>query len=71
MIAGMSGDKIFPVKPAPDRAGWTRISFLKYKLSDNVLYLNFSNSTYCEAKKAKPQRETLVGLALKRTEGTF
>jgi hypothetical protein len=36
-----------------------------------VLYLNFSNSTYCEAKKAKPQRETLVGLALKRTEGTF
>jgi hypothetical protein len=31
------GDKIFQIKPGPDRAGWTRIKFLKYKLSDNLL----------------------------------
>jgi hypothetical protein len=34
--------KFFQIRPAPDRAGWTRINFLKYKLSDNLLYVNSS-----------------------------
>src|SRR4030095_14119794 len=55
---------IFQVKPAPDRAGWTRDQISQYKLSDNVLYVNCAlTRPYCETKKAKAQRERLVGLA--------
>ena len=40
------------------------INFLKYKLPDNVLYVNCPlTRPYCETKKAKAQREKLVGLA--------
>ncbi len=57
------GDKILQVKTVPDRAGLKRTTFSTYK-SDNVAVRQFfSNSTYCETKKAKAQRERLVGLA--------
>jgi hypothetical protein len=49
---------------APDRAGGPGSNFLKYKLPDNVLYVNSSlTRPYFETKKAKAQRERLVGLA--------
>jgi hypothetical protein len=53
----------------PDRIGWTRINFLKYKLSDNVLYVDFSlTRSYCETKKRKLKEKDWSG-ERKRTKG--
>jgi hypothetical protein len=44
-------------KPAPDRAGWTRINFLKYKLTDNVLYVNSSLTRPIVKQKRRKLKE--------------
>jgi hypothetical protein len=50
-------DKIFQIKPTPDRAGWTRINFLKYKLTDNVPCVNSSLTRPIVKQKRRKLKE--------------